>query len=77
MGKDKLIDQELDELTSIYERGGGFGSPEGERELERRIDLLKHRQIQAISKKNSRIAILNVLLVAINIGILLFQVFFK
>ncbi len=77
MGKNKSIEKELEELTTIYERGGGLGAPEAERELERRIDFLKHKQIQVISKSNIRIAILNVLLVAINVGVLVYQVVFK
>ena len=77
MKKTKSIEEELEELTTIYERGGGLGAPEAERELERRIDFLKHKQIQAISKSNTRISILNVLLVAINVGVLVFQVAFK
>jgi len=77
MTKNKSIDEQLNELTSIYENGGGYGAPEAERELERKIDLLKHRQTNAINKKNSRIAVINVILVVINVAILIYQVFFS
>lgn len=77
MSKRKSINEELEELTTIYQRGGGFGDPDAERELDRRIDFLKHKQIQAISRSNNRIAVLNIILVFINIGILIYQVFFK
>ena len=75
--KNKSIDEQLEELTSIYERGGGFGSPGAERELERKIDLLKHKQIQAVNKRNSHIAVLNVVILVINLGVFIYQVFFK
>ena len=74
--KNKSIDQQLEELTTVFERGYGM-DPEAERELQRKIDLLKHRQIQAVSRRNSQVAIFNALLTALNIGILIYQVFFK
>ena len=63
--KNKSIDEELAELTTVFERGYGM-APEAERELQRKIDLLKHRQIQAVSKRNSQVAIFNALLTVLN-----------
>lgn len=77
MSFDKSIDKELDDLTSVYQRGDGFGIPEAERELERRIDFLKHKQAHALNKKNNRIAALNLMLTALNIAILIYQIFFR
>ncbi len=77
VSKNKSIDEQLEELTTIYERGGGFGSPGAERELERKIDLLKHKQIQAVNKRNSHMVVLNVIVMIINLGVFIYQVFFK
>lgn len=77
MADEKSIDEELDELTTIYKRGGGIGEPNLEQEIGRRIELLKHRQAQDVNKKNNRIAALNLLLTFINIAILIFQLFFR
>lgn len=76
VSKNKSINEQLEELTTVFERGAGM-APEAERELERRIDFLKHQQIQAVSKRNSRVAVFNAFLTALNIGILIYQVFFK
>ena len=77
MPKDKSIDEELDELSTIYQRGGGIGEPGLEQEIGRRLDVLKHKQIQAATKANNRIALLNLLLTAVNIGVLVYQIFFR
>jgi hypothetical protein len=77
MPKNKSIDEELDELSTIYQRGGGIGEPGLEQEIGRRLDVLKHKQIQAATKANNRIALLNLLLTAINIGVLVYQIFFR
>lgn len=77
MSDDKSIDEELDRLTTIYERGGGIGEPGLEHEVGRRIELLKHRQAQGINKRNNRLAALNVFLTAVNILILVYQIFFR
>ena len=77
MSDDKSIDKELDELSTIYQRGGGIGEPGLEQEIGRRIDVLKHKQIQAATKANNRVALLNLLLTAINIGVLIYQIFFR
>ena len=77
MSDKKTIDQELEELSTIYQRGGGIGEPGLEQEIGRRIDVLKHKQIQAATKANNRVALLNVLLTAINVGVLIYQIFFR
>lgn len=72
----KLIEKELERLTTIHENGGGFGDPDAKAEHERKIDLLKHKQLHAVSKNNNRIAIFNIIIAIINIGILIYQVFY-
>lgn len=77
MQSNKSIDEELDELTTVYRRGDGFGTPGVEQELERRIDVLKHKQTHLLNQKSNRIAAINILLTAMNIAILIYQVFFR
>ena len=77
MAVNKSIDEELEELTTIYKRGGGIGEPGLEHEIGRRIDLLKHKQTQILNRRNNRIAALNLLLTAINIAVLIYQLFFR
>lgn len=71
----KSIDEELEDLTTIYQRGGGIGEPDLKEEIGRRIDFLKHKQAHDLNKKSNRVALLNVLLTAINIAILIYQLF--
>ena len=75
MASNKSIDQELEELTTIYQRGGGIGEPGLEQEIGRRIDFLKHRQAHDLNKKSIRIAAFNIILTLINIAILIYQLF--
>lgn len=75
--KDKSIDEKFDQLSTIYQRGGGIGEPGLEQEIERRIDVLKHKHINSASQVNNRIALLNLMLTAINITILIYQIFFR
>jgi len=77
MKKEKSIERELEELVAIYENGGGFGDPDAKAEHERKIQLLMHKQIQAVNKRNNNIAITNVVIAIVNIGVLIFQLFFK
>ena len=77
MGKSKSIEKELEELASFYENGGGFGDPDAKEEHERKFQLLMHKQNQVISKRNSQMAIANVIIAIVNVGILIYQVFFK
>jgi hypothetical protein len=51
MSSKKSIDEELEDLTTIYQRGGGIGEPDLKEEIGRRIDLLKHRQAHDLNKK--------------------------
>lgn len=76
MFKSKEIERELDELISFHENGGGFGDPDAKAEYERKIDLLKHKQIQEVRKGNHRIAIFNIIIAVINVAILIYQVFY-
>lgn len=76
MNKDKL-DAELDEIVSLYESGGGFGAPEAEREHERKFQLLMHRQNLRVKKFNTKLTAANITLTALNVGILIYQVFIK
>lgn len=69
----KSIDEELEELTTIYLRGAGIGDPDYAQEIGRRIDFLKHKKDHDLNKKNLRIAIFNVILTGINIAILIYQ----
>lgn len=75
--KSKKIGNELEELVSLHERGGGFGDPDAVKEHERKIDLLKHKQIQEVSKSNNRIAIFNMIIAIVNVAILIYQVFYS
>ena len=77
MSKSNTIEQELEELVSFHENGGGFGDPDAKYEHERKIQLLMHKQLQAVNKRNSNMAIANVLIAIVNVGILVYQVFFK
>ena len=77
MGKEKNIEHELEKLTTIHENGGGFGDPDAKAEHERKIQLLMYKQLQAVNKKNSNIALGNVVIAILNIGVLIYQVFFK
>lgn len=77
MSKPKTIEQELEELVSFHENGGGFGDPDAKSEHERKIQLLMHKQLQEVNKRNSNMAIANVVIAFVNIGILVYQVFFK
>ncbi len=76
MSKSKSFEQELEELVSIHENGGGFGDPDAKAEHERKIQLLMHKQLQAVNKRNSNMVIANVIIAIINVGILIYQVFF-
>ena len=71
------IDKQLDELVSINESGGGFGCPEAAAEHGRKIQLLMHRQMQQVNKSNSYMSVANVVIAIINVGILIYQVFYK
>lgn len=75
--KAKDLDAELDKLTSFYESGSGYGSPEGELEHQRKFQLLMHRQNLQVKKFNSRLTAANIILTLANISILIYQVFFK
>jgi hypothetical protein len=70
------IEKELEQLTSIHENGGGFGDPDAKEEHDRKIELLKHKQIQEVSKNNNRMAVFNIVIALINVAILVFQVFY-
>jgi len=74
--KSGAIEKELEELVSIYENGGGFGDPDAKAEHERKMDLLKHIQIQTVNKNNNRIAIFNIVIAIVNVSILIYQVFY-
>ncbi|MDR7121975.1 hypothetical protein [Rheinheimera soli] len=75
--KTKRIEAELDELINIHDQGCGFGDPDALKEHERKIDLLKHKQIQEVSKSNNRIAVFNIVIALVNAGILIYQVFYS
>lgn len=76
--KEKInIDRELDRLVSFHENGGGFGDPDAKAEHDRKIQLLMHRQIQKVNKSNTYMAVANVVIAVVNIGILIYQVFFR
>ena len=76
MFKSKEIENELEELVSFHESGGGFGDPDAKAEHERKIDFLKHKQIQEVSKSNNRIASFNIVIAVINVAILIYQIFY-
>jgi len=71
---EKERERQLEELVSVYERGGGFGDPDAAKEHERKIDLLKHEQLLRVSKSNNRIAIFNIVIAVVNVAILIYQV---
>ncbi|MBT6046127.1 MAG: hypothetical protein HOG49_04820 [Candidatus Scalindua sp.] len=77
MSKRKNIEKELEKFVSVYESGGGFGDPEAKAEHERKFQLLMHKQLTVVNNRNSNITIINVLIAFVNIGILIYQVFFK
>jgi hypothetical protein len=73
----KDIDNELDEIIYASERGVGFGGGvDQEREMNKRIQVLMHRQNLEIKKKDTYIAVFNVVLAFINIALVVYQVFF-
>ena len=76
MFQSRRIEKELEELVSIHEDGGGFGDPDAKAEHKRKIELLKHKQIQEVSKSNNRIALFNIVIAVINVAILVYQVFY-
>ena len=76
MFKSNAIQKELEKLVSVHENGGGFGDPDAKAEHERKIDLLKHQQIQEVSKSNNRIALFNIIIAILNVSILVYQVFY-
>ncbi len=76
MKNKKSIDEQLEELISFHDNGGGFGDEDAKSEHERKIQLLMHKQLHAVSKKNNYIAIFNILIAIINVGILVYQVFY-
>ena len=76
MFKSTAIEKKLNKLVSFHENGGGFGDPDAKAEHERKIDLLKHKQIQEVSKSNNRIAIFNIIIAIVNVVILVYQVFY-
>lgn len=77
MSSYKDIEKELKELVSVHENGGGFGDPDAKAEHERKIQHLMHKQLELTNKRNSHIALANVAIAILNIGILIYQVFFK
>jgi len=75
--KSKDLDSELNKLATFYESGAGYGSPEGELEHQRKFQLLMHRQNLKVKQFNSKLTFANIFLTSVNIGILIYQVFFK
>ncbi len=73
----KNIDEELNEIVYASDRGVGFGGGiEQERELNKRVQVLMHRQNLEIKKKDTYIATFNVILAFFNIALLVYQIFF-
>ena len=73
----KSIDEEIDEIVYASDRGAGFGGGiEQEREQDKRVQVLMHRQNLSVKKKDTYIAAFNVVLAFVNIGLLVYQVFF-
>jgi hypothetical protein len=70
------LSKELEQLVNLEGNGGGFGDPSAEKQHERKIDLLKHKQLLAVEKSNSRMEKINVIIAILNIGVLIYQVFF-
>jgi len=77
VGKQNSIEQELEELISIHDNGGGFGDSDAKAEHERKIQFLMHKQMQAVNKNNQYMAIANVVIAIANVSILIYQVFYK
>jgi hypothetical protein len=75
--KKKLLQKELEDLVHFGENGVGFGAPEAEKSHERKIELLKHKQLLEVEKSNSRLTLINTIVAVLNIGVLIYQVFFK
>ncbi|RPI75019.1 MAG: hypothetical protein EHM45_16075 [Desulfobacteraceae bacterium] len=75
--KKNQIEVELQRLASVYENGAGFGDPDAKEEHERKFQLLLHKQVQELNKKNNKIAIFNVVIAIVNIIILAIQILFK
>ena len=71
------VDSELDELIYTVERGGGYGGGEGQQEeLDRRAQVLMHRQNLNVKKADTYLAIFNVVIATANISLLAYQVFY-
>lgn len=76
MIKSNKIEQELENLINSTE-GDGFGDPDAEKQHQRKIDLLKHKQILDVKKQNQNMTVLNVIIALLNLGIFIYQVFYK
>ncbi len=74
----KSIEKEIDDIVYASDKGIGFGGGiEQERELNKRIQVLMHRQNLEVKRKDTYIAAFNVVLAFVNIALLTYQVFFK
>jgi hypothetical protein len=73
----KSIDNELEKLILVGENGNGFGDPDAEKAHNRKIQLLMHKQILNIKKKNNFITILSLFVDILSTGILVYQEFIK
>jgi len=77
MKRKKDINKESEKMASIYESGGGFGNPNAKEEHDRKIQLLMHKQNLEISKRNFIISIILAIVAILNIGVLIYQVFWR
>ncbi len=77
MSKYKSIEQKLEKLILVGEDGSGFGDPDAEKAHDRKIQLLMHKQIQEINKKNNLVSIISVIVAIVSVSILIYQEFIK
>ena len=73
----KNLEEQLEELVNFEESGNGFGSPEAKEAHDRKIDLLKHKQLLKIEKSNHRMTLINTFVALINVSVFIYQVFIK
>ena len=71
------INQELEKLASVYEAGGGFGDPDAKAEHDKKFQLLMHQQNLEINKKNFITSIIVAIAHIINVGVFVYQVFWR
>jgi hypothetical protein len=70
-------DKELNEIIYASNNGVGYGGGhDQEIEINRRVQVLMHRQNLEVKRKDTYIAAFNVFLAVVNISLVIYQLFF-